>query len=94
MRATSAVSVTTRCRNAPLCMASVSILRELVDAWSVSRDGEMRTGISRAFARKSVHSHGFSLVGVRVMENKCTLSSSAVQVPTRVRKDLKKDMDG
>lgn len=32
MRATSAVSVTTRCRNAPLCMASVSMLRGLVDA--------------------------------------------------------------
>ena len=55
----------------------------------------MRTGISRAFARRSVHGRrGFSIVGMRVVENKCTLSSNAVQVPTRVRKDLKKDTDG
>jgi len=60
----------------------------------VSLAGETHTGISRASARKSVHNHGFSFVGITVVENECTLSSSAVQVPTRVRKDLKNDADG
>lgn len=68
--------------------------RDSLNVRCVSRDNETRTGISRAFARKSVHSRGFSFVGMRVVENKCTLSSSVVQVPTRVRKDLRKDIDG
>jgi hypothetical protein len=56
--------------------------------------GETRTGISPAFVHKSVFSRAFSFVWIMVAENKCTLSSSAVQVPTRARKDLKKDTDG
>lgn len=59
-----------------------------------SRDGEMRTGISHAFARKSLRRRGISFVRIRAVENKCTLSSNAVQVPTRLRKDFKKDTDG
>ena len=53
MRETSAVSVTTRCRNAPLCMASVSMLRELVDAW-VSPETAKRVLVYRTHSHTSL----------------------------------------
>ena len=60
-RATSAVSVTTSCRNAPLCMASVSMLCDLVHARPVSRRRRARTGKSRACARRSVARSGIEV---------------------------------
>jgi hypothetical protein len=60
----------------------------------VSPETTKRVLVYRAHSHASLYSHGFSFVGMRVAENRCTLSSNAVQVPTRVRKDFKKDTDG
>ena len=55
----------------------------------------MRTGIFRAYARRSAHGRrvGFVRMGAWKI-NERTLSSSAVQVRTRARKDLREGAGG